>query len=353
MAINEAYFGAGSQVLYPAYPSPFNRTIDAGFGASLTIPKGMALGKKTSDNRCYPLNKLAADGTQNFVGFNGYSLQTDGSGNIYYTWGSTPAEGTFFTIGPCNSLVWTGGIFRPEDVLTAATGTPVAEVDTFTPATVTTTDINIITLPSGAQISFTIGGTATAAAAVTGLKAAWAANAEAVALGTTSGTGTLIITAATPGVALGLASSVIGTGTLTKAVTTPASYAAQSEVDTFTPTTVTTGDVNTITINYPNALTSSISFTVGATATATAAANGLRAAWNASPAAAQYGTASGTATFVVTGQVGSAMNLTSSVVGTGTLPKSVTTIAYGQNIADIQLSRAAAYVLENGYWSIP
>jgi hypothetical protein len=356
MALLEAYFAAGQQILEQATPNQYQKLLPMSFGANLTIPQGMALGKKTSDNRAYPLNINGVDGTQNFVGFNQYSLTTDGSGNIYYTWGGTAGAPTFYTIGPEQSPVWVSGIFVPSLLLTSATGSAVKEVDTVTAAgTITTGDVNIITLPNGDTVEFVTGGTTTATAVANGLRAAWLLSPAAVALATTSGTATLILTAVNPGQVITVTSQVQGVGTLTTVVTTAAVAASQSEVDTFTASgSITAGDVNTVTINYPNTTTVPISFTVvtGST-TATNVADGLRAAWNASPQAAQYGTASGTATFIVTGQVGSAMSLTPTVVGSGTLTKVVTTPAYGQNIANIQATRPGAYVMGNGWWVVP
>jgi hypothetical protein len=100
----------------------------------------------------------------------------------------------------------------------------VAEVDTFTPASVTTGDVNTLTVKNEyavtiTTVSFTVGGTQTAAAVVTGLTAAWNANGIASPLATASGSATFILTAVPAGQPLHVTSAVTGTGTLSKATT--------------------------------------------------------------------------------------------------------------------------------------
>jgi hypothetical protein len=104
--------------------------------------------------------------------------------------------------------------------------TAVSEVDTFTPASVTTSDVNklIAVDENGALIgsaSFTVGGTQTAAAVVTGLSASWAGNSTLAAIATFSGSTTAILTAATAGIPFHVSSTCTGSGTLTRAATTP------------------------------------------------------------------------------------------------------------------------------------
>lgn len=127
-----------------------------------------------------------------------------------------------------------------------------------------------------------------------------------------------------------------------------------ANVVTYTPAgTITTGDVNTITWTRPNGTTKAISFTVAGTTTATAVANGLRAAWNADAELVLLATASGTATFIVTANTAGndiAGQLAPSVVGVGTLTEANTTAAAGRAIADIVTSRPAAHVGGDGYW---
>lgn len=104
----------------------------------------------------------------------------------------------------------------------------VAQVDTYTPAgSITTGDVNhlVYTAPDGStqDISFTVGGTTTAAAVSAGLIAAWAANPITAAAATASGTATVVLTARAAGVPFSVASSVTGSGTLTRAATTASS----------------------------------------------------------------------------------------------------------------------------------
>lgn len=352
MPINEFRFDPG-QILQPALPSPLNRLEPVAFGASLTILKGQAMGQKASDAKCYPLNLAATDGTQIFKGFSQYPIVTDASGNVQLAFGGTVFGTSYFAPSTTYNAIYTGGIFDPADLITAATGTQTAEVDTLTPTNPTTGDIYAIVLPNGAQIDFTVGATQTAAAVVTGLTNAWNANATAKALATPSGSGTLILTAVTPGVAMNLKAGVTGTGTTALVITTPAVDAAQGEVDTFTASSPTTGDVYTLTINFPNGTTKAISATVGATQTATAIDALLIAAWNADPVAAAVATATGTTTLILTQPAGGNTNITAAVVGTGTIAKVVTKVATGRNIADILPGAPGAHILPSGFWEIP
>lgn len=354
MSTNEFRFDA-SQILQPAQPSPLNRTAPVKFGASLTIAAGQAVGRKTSDSAMYPLNPIATDGTQIFAGFNHMALATDASNKVYYTFGGTSGAPSVFSPAGMMSDIYTGGIFHPDDIVTAATGTPIAEVDTITPTSPTTGDIYTVSTPSGVEASFTVGATQTAAATVTGLTNAWNADPILKALATASGSTTFILTATTKGEPLNLTASAVGTGTTALVITTPAVSAQQGEVDTFTATNPTTGDVYTITINYPNGTTHAVSATVGSTQTATAIDTLLIAAWNADSVAAAYATATGTTTFILTAVVpGSAMNVTGAVVGTGTVAKVVTKTALGKNINDILSGAPGARILQpTGYWEIP
>lgn len=242
-------------------------------------------------------------------------------------------------------------------VTTAAVSGFAAQVTTITPAgSVTTGDVYTVSVPDGAGVSITVGATQTAAGAVTLLLAAWKANPVLVALATATGSTTFILTAVQPGVNLGITSGVSGTGTVSQTVSTAAASYLTTEVDTITPTNPTTGDVYTVTINYPNLTTLAASFTIGATQTAAAMVTGMINAWNALPQAVAYATASGSTTFILTSTTpGNQMNLTASVVGTGTVAKVVTTAALGRSITDIQnAGRPAAYILQpTGYFVIP
>jgi hypothetical protein len=342
------------QLITPAYPDPRNKLLPFQAAPNLTIARGQALGQKTSNLLMYPYNRAASDGTQNFAVFAQFPFATDSAGTLYKVFGGTPAGQTFYDTGISIGAGWTSGVFDPFDLTMAASGTPTAEVDTGTPTSPTTGDVYGVFLPDGVGATFTVGGTQTAAAVVTGLKAAWLDNPLLTAVATASGTGTFILTAVVPGEPMNLTfsnpSTEGGTGTF-PVVITPATTALSSEVDTFTPGgTIAAADIFTVTINYPNLTTLPVTYTAVAGDTATTVSNGLRAAWNASQAA-NYGTASGTSTFIVTGQPGSAMNLTKSTPASATFSKSVSAVAYGRSFSDLLASRPGAYIESpDGYW---
>lgn len=342
-----------SQILVPALPSALNRLAPVAFGASLTLAKGQALGRKTTDGKAYPLNLAATDGTQTFCGFNQYACLTDANGVVYL--GGATAGTNFFTPPYNAGAMYVSGIFDPNELVTAATGTPVAEVDTLTPTSPTTGDIYTIGLADGAVASFAVGATQTATATVTGLAAAWNANPVLKALATTSGSATLILTAATAGQPLNLKAGVSGTGTTALVVTTAATDTQQAEIDTFTASSPTTGDVYTLTITQGGGQTRAISATVGSTQTATAIDALLIAAWNADPVASNLATASGTTTLILTANsAGNIMNVAGTVVGTGTIAKVVTKPALGRTLADILPGCPGARILQPyGYWELP
>lgn len=359
MATLEYRYDPGANILVPAVPGSGHLEVCA-YGPSLTIPAGQAMGQKTSTAKMYPLNFAATDGTQTFKGFNQYSLATDSSSVVYFVVSPTTASPTYVSAPASASAIYTSGIFDPRDLLTAATGTAVAEVDTITPAgSVTTGDVySVFQAATGIGVEITVGATQTATGAVTLLKAAWTANPSAAAIATASGTATFILTgvASKAGTPLGLTASVQGTGTVSLAITTAAVAAQQVPVYTTTPTgSVTTGDVYTMTLTYPGGQTLAIPITVGATQTATGAVTLWKAAWNANVAAAAVATASGTATFILTGVVpGNSLNLSASVVGTGTVSAVVvTTPALGRAIADILPGAPGARVLSSGFWDVP
>jgi hypothetical protein len=199
------------------------------FKASITLAAGQAVGIKTSTGLAEALVPGASDGTQNFVGISMYDFTTDASGNPMFN-GTTSS---WINSAQNTAPIWVSGIFDPADLKTKAT--PVAEVDTFTPGgTITTGDVDTLTYtaPDGTvtTASFTVGGTATAAAVSAGLIAAWNANATLAAVATATGTVTVILTAVTPGTPFTVAGSVVGVGTLTRAATTAASGRALADI---------------------------------------------------------------------------------------------------------------------------
>lgn len=354
MATQEFVFNPG-QILVP---EAGGRLEPVGFGPSLTITRGQAMGQKTSDARCYPLNPNASDGTQVFKGFSQYSLTTDSSSNVDLTFGGTGAGTNFFTPPSGYCALYCSGIFNPNNLTTAVTGAAVAEVDTITAAgTITVGDLYTIILPNGVQVDYEAQATPTATTVANGLRAAWNANPISAALATASGTATMILTAKTAGDALGLAVSVNGIGTIALVITTAAVAGAQSEVDTWTLTTApSTGDTFTLTWSQPNGVSSTAVATVGSTATVAAATVLIAAAWNAVPALAALATATSTSTTVVlTGvTVGNSFSIAMTTSSSSTtLAKVVTTPAAGRNISDILSGAPGSRILPSGFWEVP
>lgn len=355
MATQETRFDPGAQILIPALADARNKLSPGRFGINLTLTRGQAVAQKTADLLMYPFNRDATDGTQNFGGFAHYAFKTDGNGIVYDVFGTTSAGATFYAPGSNYAEFYTGGVFDPRDVTTAPTGTIAAEVDTATPTNPTTGDIYTVENSSGVLATFTVGSTQTAAAVVTGLTLSWNANPNATAIATASGSTTFILTAKTAGISMNLSYGVSGTGTFPFVITTPATSALTAEVDTFTLAgTIVTGDIYTATITYPNLTTHTVAITVGATVTPTAVDALLIAAWNADPLAAQIAAASGTATFILTGAtLGSSMNVAIASSGAGTISKVVTVPAFGRSIADVQVTRPGAYIMQPyGFWVV-
>lgn len=164
---------------------------------------------------------------------------------------------------------------------------------------------------------------------------------------TTAQTATLTyttgLTAAAVQTAL-VALSNVGTGNAT--VSGSNGGTATAEVDTFTPTTPTAGDTITIT----NAAgTELVSIVVGATPSATTVTTQLKQAWATNPQATAIATASGTATFILTGvTAGAALGLTANISGTGTIPVVTTaatvpyTITFADSLGPVTVTTSAA-----------
>jgi hypothetical protein len=347
-------FDPGANILIPALPDPSNQLAPAKFGANLTLPKGQSLAVKTSDGNVYPFNRSATDGTQNWCAFNQVAGATDANGIFYRVVGQSGGVSNF-DAGSETGAMYTGGVFNPSDVFTSATGSPVAEVDTITPAgTITAADNFVIEIPGGNNVNFVaVSGSVTPTNIVTGLKASWNADPVAAALATASGTATLILTAKASGEPMGLTSYVEGVGTAALVITTPSVAGQTAEVDTWTLTTApSTGDTFTLTYTQPNAQTITAVATVGATQTVAAATVLIAAAWNAVPALAALAAATSTATTVVlTGvtlgqQLNTAMTTNSAST---TLAKVTTTPALGRTFSDI----GRGYILQPyGYWKV-
>jgi hypothetical protein len=248
-----------SQILQPAQFPQDERTGALKMGANLTITKGQALAVKTSDQLGYALSPgtSTTDGTQLFVAFAKYSAVTDANSKVYFV--TSPQTATpNVRMGPYDTLpTCEAGVFDPLDLTTVAS--PVAGVVTITP-----------------------------------------------------------------------------TGT------------------------ITTGDVHTVSVIFGDLTVQTVTFTVGATTTATAVCNGLRTAWNANGDCVALATASGTSTFILTSASGAAINVTAAaafsiinvVTGTGTTTNTATTAQTGHSISDILAGRPGAQVLANGFWRV-
>lgn len=349
-------FDPGLNQLIPALPDPSNLTAPCNFGASLTIPSGASIARKTSDGKFYLFNKDATDGTQAWCGFNMIYGATDSSGLFYPITNGTAGISYYATGIECGTY-YPSGVFDPATVTTAATGTPVAEVDTATPTgTVTAGDTWGIYNAAGVGVEVIANATATVAAIITQMKNAWNDDVATAALATATGSATVLtLTAVNAGVALGLTSTATAASSFLPvfAVATAAVAAQQAEVDTWTLTTApSTADTFTLTYTQPNAQTIAVVATVGATATIAATTPLIAAAWNANATLANLATATSTGTTVVlTGvNTGNVLNtaMTTSSAST-TLGKVVTKPSLGRSFTDLP----RGYILQPyGFWKV-
>lgn len=230
--------GTYDDLLLPARAPELARILPFRPAVSLTVPRGRAMAIKTADNLLYPFATGQSDGTQNFAGFSQYSFRTDANGLAY--WGTVSTSAAYRASPHQTVPLYVAGVFRPNDVTTAATVT--ANVVTYTPGgTITTGDINTITYTAANlqtySISFTVGATTTATAVANGLRAAWLAHSFLPNIATASGTATFILTANIAGndIATPLAPSVTGVGTLTEVNTTAAAGRVFSQIVTSRP----------------------------------------------------------------------------------------------------------------------
>lgn len=222
-----------SQILQPVQRPEIARQDTGKWAPNLTVSKGMAAARKTSDSLLYPMVPGASDGTQNFIGFAGMTFKTDANSNVYFgdsaaaSWRMGPSRTAFF---------WWRGVFDPQELQTLAS--PVQQVTTFTPTTPTSGDVNTITFTDVTGTATAISFTATASTAANiaaGLIAAWNANATTAAVATASGTNTVILTTTIPGNTITTAGSVVGTGTLPKAATTAATGRSLADIQVACP----------------------------------------------------------------------------------------------------------------------
>ena len=232
MATTLETFQISGYVLTPVQ-NPQDARLDAvQFGNSLVLYKGTAVGRKTSDNKCYAFTAGASDGTQNIVGFVQTTFATDSTGNIFYNGGVASPTASYRTPPHQNAPIYTAGTFDTNDLFSAAT--QVAEVDTFTASNPTTGDVYTLTYTAPdlttTAISATVGATQTATAISALLIAAWNANGTTSAVATASGTATVVLTGVNPGRAFTVAGTVVGTGTIARVATTAASGAVMSDI---------------------------------------------------------------------------------------------------------------------------
>jgi hypothetical protein len=368
-------YAAGQNTLQPAMPSGWQRMDPWAMAPSIQVSSGQAMARKTSNGLGYPLNLAATDGTQTFGGFTQYSFATDASGLVYIVAAGSAAGSNYYVPFASNTPVWTGGIFDPNDVTTGTpTGTLTAEIDTVViGGTLGATDAYTISAAGLGSETYSGGSTSTTTVAL-GLQTQWASNPvlTAVAVATVSAN-TITLTGSTAGQALSLSVGKVSTsGTITLAIATPAVSATNAEIDTWTlATNPSTGDTFSLTITYPGSAlgylgnTLIVTATVGATATVAATTVLIKNAWNNNPQAAAYATATSTSTTVVltAAVAGSAMSvkMTSSSATTtingnsGATPQAptVTSPAFGRNIANILAGAPGSHVLEStGYWAV-
>jgi hypothetical protein len=346
-------------MLQPAQNPQDARTEFVQFGANLAIPAGCAVGQKTSDNKCYPLLSTAGSNEVQTVAVN--NIMTGGSIQI----SAYDYLGVKHDVYVAYSTSWTVTVAAIATALNAAgvlgASAVACAVTNTHDMTITWSGTNYagITQPLvGIGIENATGPTTVAVSRTTvggttdGTQLAKGFNQYAI---QTDASGNVyMMTNGTAGPSYrqtprgGAPIFVTGTFNPQDLITRGTTVA---EVDTFTPTNPTTGDVNTITITYPNLTTYSVSFTVGATQTATAWTTLAVAAWNADPIASLYAAATGTTTLVLTSvNPGNIMALSAAVVGTGTVAKVVTTGALGRNIADVISGIPGIRVLANGNW---
>lgn len=349
-----------TQILQP-FQNPEDARQDAmPFGAGLTVKAGQAVGKKTSDNLCYPLNngKTVNAGTNEVQTVTTTGTTSAGAMTI-------ALPGTGIETGP---IAYNAILSAIQTALDTAFGaSQIIAGGTVNALTLTFSGSTYLKAPQPAVVidDNRTGSTGTAVVRTTpGVVASTVPASD----GTQNCVGFSMysfITDANGKIFYGpSAVASVRTGPWTtsavwvKGIFHPSdlltAITAVSEVDTFTPTTVTTGDVNTLTSTANDGTTTAVSVTIGATATATAASGLLITAWNANPSLSAIATASGTTTVVLTAvALGGSLTVAGSVVGTGTLPKATTTAAANRALSDILPSIPGARLLANGAWDIP
>lgn len=235
MAVQEFVF-APNAMLKPLFESGYSRLVPVRLAAG-TYAQGVSLGRNLSTGLFGPYGTGNTDGTGVWAGFNQIACSVDASGNHFLQTGTGAGAANYFSAPQQHVNMYEGGIFSPNDVLTS--GTSAAEVDTFTPGgTITVGDVYTLTTVNDGR-AFSVSYTATAATVANvaaGLLAAWQASAAASNVATASGgTTNVVLTNNTANAVLNVTSSVVGTGTLARAVTTARGGFALSDVQTGAP----------------------------------------------------------------------------------------------------------------------
>lgn len=109
MALIHTFTG---QKLEPFSNPDLARTISVKFGNSLTLAQGLAVARKTSDDKWYAYNDANSDGTEVCRGILQYALVTDASGNVFFGTSGVSEHGQYELTAP----VYTQGEFAVADL---------------------------------------------------------------------------------------------------------------------------------------------------------------------------------------------------------------------------------------------
>jgi hypothetical protein len=356
MAINEYRFDM-DQVLIPAMPSSLNRLAPMKLAASQSVVRGQSVSRQTSSGSIFPMNRAATDGRQTWCGFAQMSGTTDAAGLFYPVFGGTAGATNYLAVAQQASQMYVGGIFNPRDLITAALGSPVAEIDTVTiGGTVAVGDFYSVQSPvGGVEYNANV---ATGASVTTALCELWNADPALLAIAVASNASNVsTFTAVTAGSPLVLSvGKNSSAGTITLAIATPATVGSQVEVDTWTySTNPSIGDTFTLTSTSGGLTTVAATFTATAATVANVTA-GLAAAWNNSFGTFNVATATSTATTVVlTAKDAYTLSVVATTSSsTTTSSKAVTTPALGVSLADVLPGCPGARIVQPyGYWELP
>lgn len=358
-----------SQMLSPSQDPSRARTEAVAWGANLTVRYGQAIGRKTSDNKCYPFVAPGASGATNEVqtvvlsgtlSAGAYILRfqkADGSiaetPAIAYNASTATMQGNVDTALGGANLAVVGGTNAANFTLTFS-GAGYAGI--AQPPVVVDINTAITGLTSMSVTRTTPGGVVDGTGQIVGFaKYSFKTDASGlVYIGSSD-------IAASPDYRSGpyMSSPIYRSGTFDPNDLVTGTLVAQ--VTTITPGgTIEVGDLFTLTLTKPNLTTKAV--TVAATATTAANVAALMiAAWNADPELAQIATASGTNTIVLTA-VNSGISFTVAATttesdGTGadsqTFTAAATTAAAGISTAAILAALPGSRILANGHLLVP